>query len=125
MNSMTYYIMAAEVPSALLRVKTGPVAFSIQSVFGIAFGFATPPMLLALNLKSGFVYAAISVPICILMWLLVPETKGRSAGEIDELYERKIPVWKWSKTVTSAEEQMHAVLLVKGSVDKKSEKTQV
>ena len=40
-------------------------------------------------------------------------TCSRSAAEIDELYERKIPAWKWSKTVTVAEEQMHAVLQVK------------
>jgi len=38
--------------------------------------YATPPMLLALSLKTGFVYAAFSVPICILLWLYLPETKG-------------------------------------------------
>ncbi|RQM08300.1 hypothetical protein DH86_00001503 [Scytalidium sp. 3C] len=40
----------------------------------------------------------------------------RSAAEIDELYERKIPAWRWSKTVTVAEEQMHVVVQVKGGV---------
>jgi hypothetical protein len=33
-------------------------------------------MLLHLSLKAGFVYAAFSVPICIIMWLYVPETSG-------------------------------------------------
>lgn len=33
-------------------------------------------MLLALNVKAGFVYGAFSVPICIFMWLYLPETKG-------------------------------------------------
>lgn len=33
-------------------------------------------MLLALGLKSGFVYGAFSVPICALMWMYLPETKG-------------------------------------------------
>ena len=42
--------------------------------------------------------------------------RRRSAAEIDELYERKIPAWRWSKTVTAAEEQMHAVVQVKGGV---------
>lgn len=32
-------------------------------------------MLLALSVKAGFVYGAFSVPICILMWLYLPETK--------------------------------------------------
>ncbi|GIC87477.1 uncharacterized protein Aud_003861 [Aspergillus udagawae] len=47
---------------------------------------------------------------------------SRSAAEIDELYERKIPVWRWSETVTSAEEQMRAVFLVKAGVDQGSKK---
>lgn len=33
-------------------------------------------MLLSLGVRAGFVYGAFSVPICILMWLYLPETKG-------------------------------------------------
>ncbi|KAK5053225.1 hypothetical protein LTR84_002199 [Exophiala bonariae] len=114
--AMSYYVFSAELPSALLRVKTGPVTFFTNSVMGIATCYATPPMLLALDLKTGFVYGAFSVPICVILWLYLPETKGRSAAEIDELYERKIPAWRWSKTATAAEGQMHAVVEVKGGV---------
>ncbi|RSH83089.1 uncharacterized protein EHS24_006746 [Apiotrichum porosum] len=105
---MSYYLYSAEIPNAQLRIKTGPVCFLVNSIFGIATCYATPPMLLAMSLKTGFVFGAFSFPICILMWLYLPETKGRSAAEIDELYERKIPAWRWSKTVTEAEETMHA-----------------
>ncbi|KAM0514528.1 hypothetical protein ACHAPE_006823 [Trichoderma viride] len=97
-------------------LKTGPITFFFNSITGIATCYATPPMLLHLSLKAGFVYAAFSVPICIIMWLYVPETSGRSAAEIDELYERKIPAWRWSKTVTEAEQRMQTVVLVKGGV---------
>ncbi|UKZ72243.1 uncharacterized protein TrAtP1_013185 [Trichoderma atroviride] len=113
---MSYYVFSAELPSALLRVKTGPITFFFNSITGIATCYATPPMLLHLSLKAGFVYAAFSVPICIIMWLYVPETSGRSAAEIDELYERRIPAWRWSKTVTEAEQRMQTVVLVKGGV---------
>lgn len=78
--------------------------------------YATPPMLLSLSLKTGFVYGAFSIPIAIYLWLYLPETKGRSAAEIDELYERRVPAWKWSKTETVAEQQMRAVVEVKGTV---------
>jgi SP family general alpha glucoside:H+ symporter-like MFS transporter len=47
-----------------------------------------------------------------------PNSCRRSAAEIDELYERKIPAWRWSKTVTAAEEQMHVVVQAKGGVNK-------
>ena len=33
-------------------------------------------MLLKLSLKAGFVYGAFSVPVCVIMWLYIPETKG-------------------------------------------------
>ncbi|EXL69593.1 hypothetical protein FOPG_14485 [Fusarium oxysporum f. sp. conglutinans race 2 54008] len=105
--------MSAEIPSALLRAKTAPVTFFAQSILGIAFSYAVPRLLLKLNIKACFVFGAFSVPVCVLMWLYVPETKGRSAAEIDELYESKVPAWRWSKTITSAERQMHTVLLTK------------
>jgi len=70
-------------------------------------------MLLALDLRTAFVYGAFSVPICVLMWLYLPETAGRSAAEIDELYEKKVPAWRWRKTVTAVEEQMHAAIRVR------------
>lgn len=40
------------------------------------FSYATPPLLLNLSLRAGFVYGAFSVPMCVLMWLYLPETKG-------------------------------------------------
>ncbi|KAF7185486.1 General alpha-glucoside permease, partial [Pseudocercospora fuligena] len=102
--AISYYLYSAELPTALLRIKTGPITY------------ATPPMLLHLSLRAAFVYFAFSVPICIIMWLYVPETKGRSAAEIDELYERKVPAWRWASTRTAAEDQMEAVVQVKGRV---------
>ncbi|CAH0004304.1 unnamed protein product [Clonostachys byssicola] len=75
--------------------------------------YATPRMLLALNIKACFIFGALSVPCCILMWLYVPETKGRSTAEIDELYERRIPAWKWSKTRTSVEDHSLTLLTEK------------
>ncbi|CAK7205109.1 hypothetical protein SEUCBS139899_007874 [Sporothrix eucalyptigena] len=113
---MSYYLYSAELPSAYLRTKTGPVTFFINSVLGIATCYATPPMLLKMGVKSGFVFGAFSVPICIAMWLMVPETKGRSAAEIDELYERQIPAWRWNKTVTAVEEEMQTVVQIKGNI---------
>jgi MFS transporter, SP family, general alpha glucoside:H+ symporter len=51
--------------------------------------------------------------------------RRRSAAEIDELYERKIPAWRWSRTVTAAEEQMHVVVQVKGGVKEGQGRRQV
>ena len=32
---------------------------------------------------------------------------SRSSAEIDELFERKIPAWRWAGTVTRVEEQLN------------------
>ncbi|KXS93737.1 hypothetical protein AC578_994 [Pseudocercospora eumusae] len=74
--AMSYYLYSAELPTALLRIKTGPITFFMNSITGIATCYATPPMLLHMSLRAAFVYFAFSVPICIIMWLYVPETKG-------------------------------------------------
>jgi hypothetical protein len=42
--------------------------------------------------------------------LSVKLTSSRSTAEIDELYERKTPAWRWGKTVTAVEEQMQAAV---------------
>jgi len=115
--SKAYYLFSAEIPTAVLRVKTVPITYYANSILGLALTFAVPPMLVKLNLRTTFVFGAFSVPICICMWIFLPETKGRSSAEIDELYERRIPPSKWSTTTTEAETQMHAIVAVKGGVD--------
>lgn len=52
----------------------------------------------------------------ILTYLLFFIHYRRSAAEIDELYERRVPAWRWSRTRTDAEVQMEAVVQVKGHV---------
>ena len=47
-----------------------------------------------------FFWCGTGTLVYILVALLVPETKGRSYAELDELFERKIPAWKFHKTET-------------------------
>lgn len=42
--------------------------------------------------------------VYILVWFLVPETKGRSFEELDELFARDIPAWKFAQTRTSVQD---------------------
>ena len=39
--------------------------------------------------------------VWILCFLLVPETKKRSFSELDELFARRIPAWRFAKTETA------------------------
>lgn len=75
-----------------------------------------PPLLTALNTRAAFVFGATSLPCAIFFWYYLPETKGRSVAEIDELYERHIPAWRWAETETEAERQMRAAVKAKADV---------
>lgn len=48
--------------------------------------------------KAAFVYCG-TASICLLWaYFCLPETKGRTFGEIDELYHRGVPAAKWAMT---------------------------
>lgn len=55
-------------------------------------------MLTAIGLRSGLVFGAMWVPCAILVWLFLPETRGRTINEIDALFEARVPAWRWDKT---------------------------
>jgi SP family general alpha glucoside:H+ symporter-like MFS transporter len=73
-----------------------------------------------LGIKAVYVWAGLLVPFTILLWLYYPEvsqraksvmhpltflkTYGRTYWELDELYERKIPAWKFKDTPTSSDQ---------------------
>ena len=91
----------------------------------------SPPLLVALNIRAGFVFGTTALPFLFYYWFFLPETKGlvifltfrlewdtdksrRAAAEIDELFERKIPAWRWATTETAIEHQMREAVLVRG-----------
>lgn len=75
-----------------------------------------------LGVKAIYVWAGLLVPTVIILWLFYPEvglehlsttgvttlltvhqTYGRTYWELDELYERRIPAWKFKSTKTHAD----------------------
>jgi hypothetical protein len=54
--------------------------------------------------KIGFFFGPLAALFTLLVWFTVPETMGRSYGELDELYERRVPAWRFSKEKTMAQE---------------------
>ena len=51
--------------------------------------------------KTGLFFGGITLVYLIPCVLLYPETKGRTYNELDELFERHIPAWKFSTTKTT------------------------
>lgn len=51
--------------------------------------------------KTGLFFGGITAVYLIPCILLFPETKGRTYEELDELFERNIPAWKFAGTKTA------------------------
>ena len=49
---------------------------------------------------SVFFWVGTGTLVYILVFLLVPETKGRTFAELDEFFDRRIPAWKFATTKT-------------------------
>ena len=57
-----------------------------------------------MGVKAIYVWAGLLVPTVVILYLYYPETYGRTYWELDELYERGIPAWKFASTQTSAQQ---------------------
>ncbi|KAM0428519.1 hypothetical protein ACHAPT_006879 [Fusarium lateritium] len=116
MNGATGWGFIGEISSQRLRHYTSGAAAAAAAIFNIAMNQLVPHMINAnewnWGLKAGFFYAGAGLPFVIAIWLLIPETSGRSAAELDELFERKIKPWRFRKTETATQ---RVVALNKGA----------
>ncbi|KAJ6027072.1 general substrate transporter [Penicillium canescens] len=101
-----------EISSQRLRPYTSGFAASANSLGGLIMSVLMPYMVNAnewnWGLKTGFFYAGVGAPFVAGMWFLIPEVAGRSAAELDELFERKIKPWRFHKTETATERLVKA-----------------
>ncbi|KAI1013845.1 hypothetical protein LB503_010532 [Fusarium chuoi] len=94
-----------EISSLRLRPYTAGFGAACTCVAGVIMNVLTPYMVNAnkwnWGFKTGWFYAGVGLPFLIGTWLLLPDTSGRTAAEVDELFERKIKPWRFSKTKTT------------------------
>ncbi|OCL11723.1 general alpha-glucoside permease [Glonium stellatum] len=97
------YSLVSELSSTRLRGKTIVLARNLYNIVGIITNVITPRMLnpSAWNwgAKAGFFWA-VSCALC-FVWTFfrLPEPKGRTYGELDVLFESKIPARKFKTSI--------------------------
>ncbi|USP75370.1 uncharacterized protein yc1106_02644 [Curvularia clavata] len=100
------YSIVAEIPSTRLRQKTVVLARNFYNIGSIIGNIITPRMLNpgAWNwgAKSGFFYAATAFGCFVWAFFRLPEPKGRTYGELDILFERRVPARKFATTVVDS-----------------------
>ncbi|TPX07934.1 uncharacterized protein E0L32_010389 [Thyridium curvatum] len=94
----TTTVVQAEVPHTTLRDKSMMVFWTFNNIFNFAATFTLPYLLKApyANLQSrvGFIYGATSLLALIWGYFYLPDLKGRSLEEIDEMFEARVPARK-------------------------------
>ena len=96
------YCLVPEIPSNKLRTKTVILARNCYNIMGIVNAIWTPYMLNSdqwnWGAKTGLFWGAISLVMLIWAYYELPETKGRTFGEIDELFSQGVPARKFEST---------------------------
>ncbi|KAL2787802.1 general substrate transporter [Aspergillus keveii] len=91
--------VSAEISSVEMRAHTQSLATVSNAVISWSLSFVTPYLINTdeanLGAKAAFVWVGLSVVSFVWTWLEVPETKGRSAEELDRLFAEKKPAWRF------------------------------
>lgn len=96
------YPIVAETPSGRLRYKTIAIGRFVYNLTGIFSNSVTPRMIqqAAWNwgAKTGLFYAGTNLLCNIWCWYRLPETKDRTFGEIDLLFDNHVSARKFKTT---------------------------
>lgn len=99
------YSFVAEISSTRLRQKTMVLARNAYLVANIVNNVLTPHMLnpTAWNWgpKTGLFWAGVCFLTIVWAYYRLPEPKGRTCAELDDLFERKIPARQFATTVAN------------------------
>lgn len=101
-------VMPSEIPTTKLRSYTMSYTIAWAQTTAVITTIVVPQLTAedgaGLGAKMYLVFAGCMVGIIAFVYFLMPETKNRTFAEIDEMYDAKIPMWKWStyQTTTAA-----------------------
>ncbi|KAI2615415.1 general substrate transporter [Hypoxylon sp. NC1633] len=115
-GSMTWPV-SAEVVSSRLRVATLSFATGVDYFFAWLTSFCSPyfinPTALNWGAKYCWIWAASNALTFVFFWLFLPDMKGRSLEEIDELFEKRVPTRDFLTFECQSSSQAHDIALRK------------
>ncbi|KAJ5242446.1 uncharacterized protein N7469_000773 [Penicillium citrinum] len=91
--------ICSEISSLELRSQTQGLAMVANAIVSWSLSFATPYLINTDQANLGGKAAFVWLGLCLLsftwIWLEVPETKGRTADELDRLFAERKPAWRF------------------------------
>lgn len=104
-----YAAIAAETSATHLRAHSQGIAFGVNGFFQWLFSFFVPYLFNAdaanLGGKVGFFFAALSFISLVIGFFEIPDVKGRSFIELDEMFSQRLPTGKFASYKTSVQDQ--------------------
>lgn len=100
------YAYSAEIAQQRLRAKTAGWALAFSNLVAILFSFCTPLMINGTakwGVKTAFFFAGTGTVAVAVAWFLLPEVARRTPAEIDELFEKRVPLRQFKGYVTDVQ----------------------
>lgn len=98
-------VMPSEIPTVKLRSYTMSYTIAWAQTTAVITTIVVPLLTAAdgagLGAKMYLVFAGCMLGVIVFVYFLLPETRNRTFAEIDEMYDAKIPMWKWRNYETS------------------------
>lgn len=105
-------LMPSEMATPKLRHHTMAYTIACAQTTAVITTLVVPQLTSAdaadLGAKTYLIFAGCMAAIIVVFYFFMPETRGRTFAEIDEMYAAKIPMWKWRSYETSYELRSHA-----------------
>jgi len=102
------WAIQAEIPSQRLRSQTIGLAQTVNYFFGWLCAYCTPYFINSASLNWGpkycYIWGGSNLILAVFVLMFVPETKGRSLEQLDEMFEKRVPSRKFAKYVTDLQQ---------------------
>ena len=105
------FAVAGEASNLRLRAKTQGIGVLYYMLSNVIFNLVLPYIYNTdagdVKGKTGFVYCGLCLLAFAVTWLAVPDMKGRTALEIDTMFESNLPCRQfknWSANITELKE---------------------
>lgn len=103
------WIYASEVFPLRYRAKGVGVSAAGNWLFNLALALFVPSAFTNIQWKTYMIFGTFCLAMSVWVFLLYPETAGKSLEEIDYVFESKTPAWKGGKAGGTFEDRVHEV----------------
>ena len=93
------YVIVSETYPLRVRGKAMSIAIACNWVWGFLIGFFTPFITSSIHFNYGYVFMGCLVFAFFYVFFFVPETKGLTLEEVDEMYAEGVLPWKSSSWI--------------------------